>query len=278
VRVLWILTAAGLLACGEFYEVHPGEGSAIDAHVPADPDAPVDAVAPIGSDIILDFTMSSVGAGSDCVIDLSAGHHDGACDESPPSINPDGVVGSGFHFTSDPDATSHSEGFTLVPTGALTDLPQYTVSVWLRMQLPLISDYECPLNRVYDSSGGDTWQICLGPGPEGVAVFLAGTQSFAGDLGSAWTDGNYHHFALVYVAESHQLYLDGAMVGSAQGMETSSSADLISIGRDFDPNSDGSGGLMPRSGFQGDMDELRIYNRALSQDEITNLFLHPSGS
>ncbi len=76
------------------------------------------------------------------------------------------------------------------------------------------------------------------------------------------TDGLAHHYAVTVDADAgvSRLYVDGtpvAQLGSA--IATTTEGDATRFGRQFDP---------PAEHFNGELDEVRIYNHALTDDEI----------
>ncbi len=77
-----------------------------------------------------------------------------------------------------------------------------------------------------------------------------------------FSDDNWHHLAVTYSATEAKLYVDGALRASdntTNGTYTSSSTNPISVGA-------------PTNGqdryFEGEMDELRLYKRVLTHEEI----------
>ncbi len=68
----------------------------------------------------------------------------------------------------------------------------------------------------------------------------------------------WHHFAYVFDGSQNRLYIDGNQAGSSTIMPEVSSTTVFQIGRWFTGS----------EYFKGSIDELRVYNRALSQDEI----------
>jgi hypothetical protein len=82
----------------------------------------------------------------------------------------------------------------------------------------------------------------------------------------AINDGQWHHVLAVYdSAIGHKIYIDGVVDKSDSNILTavaqSASADNANIGRRADGNT-----------FNGLIDDVRIYNRALSPDEIKRLY------
>jgi hypothetical protein len=81
-----------------------------------------------------------------------------------------------------------------------------------------------------------------------------------------YSTGTWYKLAFAYDGITAKLYINGAPVASStkSAVFTDNTMDLL-IGRNQDPN-----GLFP-SWFNGVIDEIRIYNRALNQQAITQL-------
>ncbi|MCE3007409.1 MAG: LamG domain-containing protein [Bacteroidetes bacterium] len=71
-------------------------------------------------------------------------------------------------------------------------------------------------------------------------------------------DQNWHHIAFTRQGGFARLYVDGALVGSKSMPGNINSASELTLGLDVDG----------REPYQGSMDEVRIWNRALTEDEI----------
>jgi hypothetical protein len=78
------------------------------------------------------------------------------------------------------------------------------------------------------------------------------------------SDGALHHFALVVDsgAGTSRFYIDGSLVGSVNFAISTSGATNTRFGRQFDPFGEF---------FNGGIDDVRIYDHALSASEIANL-------
>ncbi|OQY97664.1 MAG: hypothetical protein B6D35_14630 [Candidatus Brocadia sp. UTAMX2] len=79
----------------------------------------------------------------------------------------------------------------------------------------------------------------------------------------AYNDNIWHHAVGVYDGSRVRLYIDGVQVASASAGTICYAAGGIAIGRDGNSNG---------SYFRGLVDGLSIYNRALSSQEISDLF------
>lgn len=103
---------------------------------------------------------------------------------------------------------------------------------------------------------------------------LWGGQSFIwhrmGEYSSCWTKkphelNRWYHVAATFDGSMHRLYVDGKLAHEAKGFFKFSRGEPIRIGAKGDETT-------PKHAFfTGDLDEVRIYNRALSGDEIVAL-------
>jgi hypothetical protein len=74
----------------------------------------------------------------------------------------------------------------------------------------------------------------------------------------------WHHLAMVWDGEALEMYVDGQSVGSSTGPSPSTDLQSIAIGGDLNFGS-------PDNLWEGAIDELRIYDRALSPADVENL-------
>jgi len=141
-----------------------------------------------------------------------------------------------------------------------------------------------------DAPWAPTILVKSGKGVDGYVILDGGQYVFAEPNGtSGWqafgvtshTVGQWHHLAYVYDSSTQQskFYKDGTEVGSLSfNMATPTSSDL-KIGYGYNT-------LNPNriDGFQGSIDDVRIYNRALSGAEIAAMLIpeiaveQPSGT
>ncbi|MDP3666621.1 MAG: HYR domain-containing protein, partial [Sediminibacterium sp.] len=107
---------------------------------------------------------------------------------------------------------------------------------------------------------------------------LNGTMTFYVNDAGTWRAaqcniiaGSWHHYAGVASATSTKIYVDGALIYTGAGISNtilSNSSSVIHIGKDVRYNV-GKPFDIPRYGNMS-IDEVRIWNRALCQDEILN--------
>jgi predicted esterase len=93
----------------------------------------------------------------------------------------------------------------------------------------------------------------------------------AQNAGPPIDDNNWHHVALVNSAGTNRLFIDGAAVGTAtaSGSANPGNLDLL-IGARRASGNTGSAQIL-----DGDLDDLRIYSRALAPAEVQLLFTGP---
>ena len=83
------------------------------------------------------------------------------------------------------------------------------------------------------------------------------------DSATTFSEGNWHHVVATYDGTSSKLYVDGSLEGQVAiaGTITPSTAPLA-IGRN---------GIQDTDRFRGSIDDVRIYDRALSAAEVAIL-------
>jgi hypothetical protein len=117
--------------------------------------------------------------------------------------------------------------------------PMYAYELTLRISSPYNGCY----GRMYDGKG--------------YMVVSSGV-----DKSDYLSDNQWHHIAFVRAAKSF-MYIDGEAVGNTDtlaGINATSNQNIL-IGKDPDPNF-----------FKGMIDELRLYNKALSADDVQHNF------
>ncbi len=103
--------------------------------------------------------------------------------------------------------------------------------------------------------------------PDGTADVFVGRPIWFGTSGVGLNDNQWHHVAVTYdsSAGNISIYIDGELAASSPG----SLSDPISTVRIGGPRSDGRAQWRR---FIGRLDEVAVYNNALSADEVKNLF------
>jgi hypothetical protein len=246
--------ALALAGCSSLYGVTPLTGGS-DA-----------AAAGSADDAILYYPLDRLLAGSNCVADASAAHaHPGICIDGleAPGVTANGHHGSAFMFDG-------SAGFVVPTDGNLANMPTFSVTAWIQIQLPATG---CPLSRPDGAgSGGDEWQLCVESSPDTIGVFNElGFGSSAYVRIAENFDSGWHHIALTWDGSNEVLYFNGSPRVTLPALPASASSELLSFGIDLDGAFATGSDPDPQAGFEGALDDVRVYQRVLLGPEIASL-------
>jgi Concanavalin A-like lectin/glucanases superfamily/Putative Ig domain/Divergent InlB B-repeat domain len=192
--------------------------------------------------------------------DLIGGHHGAFFSGTgttaiAPSVTAFGKVGGAFSF----DGTVHVR----VLDSVALKLAQITVEVWVFPTL-LSNAFQTIIAFGSSANENDTWALALSNGiPQFFShgnVLLAGPSTIPLDQ---WT-----HLAISFDGTFKRLYVNGAEVGSQGGLGAlvyNATPIPVTIGSDWAANKS-------NSRFNGLIDEVAIYNRALTSNEIADIY------
>lgn len=153
----------------------------------------------------------------------------------------------------------------------------FSLAAWVRVPTSLPFGDRMALGLVHATSSDDRFGIVLDGDASGRVCLH--TQSGIGNMNrecattavSGIADGRWHHLAAVWRDQDHrELYLDGQPVSLIStdsvpdNVVIDSLPDRLSLGR----WGDAAGGAY----FPGDMDDVAVYDRGLSAEEIQNIF------
>jgi len=199
-----------------------------------------------GADLVLHYTFDE-GAGRN-VSDLAGPYH-AQMEGSGWEWNPDGVLGGAVSFgnngrvVSDPQVWSDLSG------------NEVTVTVWLNMDPTASTPWVGHIFFAGDSFppmlAGRFWANSMTFWPNWGAWGIADTQA---DMA-----GNWHHYAFVKDGATKAIFFDGEQVFTHSDSKPIESVSAFSLGAGV-----GAG----NEPLEGSMDDFRIYNGALNQDEI----------
>lgn len=143
--------------------------------------------------------------------------------------------------------------------------------------------YTITLWAMFHSIGGGQHRIVLGMGDiESTKRVLAITTQASGSnnlwvahWGADWDTGftlslnTWYHFAVEYNGTNEKLYVNGEYYAQGGSNTFNLSPDPLVIGGSdfYDP--------LPNGPFDGKVDDVRIYTRVLSTDEITEIYNEP---
>jgi len=234
-----------LIGCGSVNAAHDAGGLA-DA-------APADAAA---TGLVAWYTMDAPALTT--VTDASGHHHDGLCGGNSGAECPlvSGSPRSGAYVFN-----GTTDMIRVHPDPELNGSAGFTVAVWINRGAATSG---CVVNKGFGTAEDNSWQACMN-GNGDVAFFSTGSGDGAAQTtsGHSLPVGEWHHVALWSNGMTKATYIDGERT-AMNDFITSFDSDDITIGADVD---DGA----IATPFTGMLDDVRIYNRALSDTEITAL-------
>jgi parallel beta-helix repeat protein len=183
----------------------------------------------------------------------------GGVDAAPVPGNLDAL-----HFASSGDLVR-------VPDDVLLRPATVTVSAWARNHgTPTSFDYV--LAKTLD--GGKASYALYTSGSGGLFFYVSDSTNFylSDDAGVSIWDGSWHHIAGIYDGFVVRLLVDGSEIGTANPGPAAIAYGTSVFNGDLSIGSYGNI-YSPLADWRGDIDEVRIYDRALSDDEVKSLYL-----
>lgn len=253
------LALALLSGCAGIFGIHepPDTGDAsVDADAGAD--------APPGDpSLLIHLPLDELGPPGKCAADVTGNRHDGACIDPQPELASGPGESQSFRFG------PKTGGIHIATAAELEERNHFTVALWLN-QDKLQALTACPINFRLGTSSSDSWQLCIGPDGTTVAYVSDGASTSSVVFTSQPAAGTWSHVALVYAGGTMTVYLNGALAGeptTGASIDYQSNGEIL-IGTDLD---EGPSDLH----FDGDVDDVRFYNRALPQTELQDLAAMP---
>ena len=205
-------------------------------------------------DLIAHFRLDE--PGPPMYVDTSGGHLGTCVDPRCPIATPGRIGNGAAHFDGIDDRIDIAGADEFDGTQA------FTVALWLLADaLPAVSD-GCPAGKRVGLSNRNSWQLCLHQ--TGQLVFWSSEQNLDPITSPAPISvGAWHHVAMRWDGTTKILSIDGIDV-AARATVIQFDSGPIFIGSDVDIG-------LTKAPFGGAVDDVRIYNRALSSAEITML-------
>ena len=186
---------------------------------------------------------------------------------------PKGKTGGAYTF--DGNAGIHVSGLSFPDR-------KYTVSGWIRTDRAAVAeDYRMWVGQLDGSgssfqlflvdgrnlpNGPTSNPLKLGPNSPYWIVWSGGTGLVSlGAPDANFRDGNWHMATVTYEKEDQRIYADGVLAATSKcaGALPPNSTEIVIGGMDFGPY---------RHPWIGDIDEVMIFDRVLSADEIRSVF------
>lgn len=201
------------------------------------------------------------------VIDRSGqGNNGGFYNAATSSVKTVGKIGQAMTFDGVDD-------FIKIPDSSLYDnTTTLTVSVWMKASVADATTSFPMLSKTRSVSGFAGWILYRDSSEKIIFYLHDGSTSRSVASTNTFADKLWHHVVGVYNGTDARLYIDGVLAATP-GAFTSALQDnarSLCIGRT--PGNDNNCGSVISS-FAGTLDDVRIYNRALSASEVQNLYM-----
>lgn len=174
----------------------------------------------------------------------------------------EGVVGEAFYF----DGTNAG---VLVPNSASLKPSQFTLEAWVQVDQLYSSYYQSNLQAIiYTQNSSTNAGYALGVNEFGNFEFIMARAS-SGAVGvqssTLISPGQYYHVAATYDGSTASLYVNGELEGQI----------YVGFAPDYGAGPIFFGTAATNAGvydFNGELDEIAIYQRALSQSEVATIY------
>lgn len=159
--------------------------------------------------------------------------------------------------------------YLTVPDRESLDLTNtFTLVAWINTNVEQIS-FARVLSREQSGRGNRQYNLGFTRGGRRVRAVVDTTETESVEVtgNSDRTDGNWHHVVVTFdAAEAFRLYVDGSRVDqtSVTAPTVSRASDVVFGGIAHTPDQN--------LQYAGKLDDVRVYDRALSADEVSNLY------
>lgn len=160
-----------------------------------------------------------------------------------------------------------SNGYAQLPNGLLDTTSDFTIATWVKL------DSKTPWARVFDfgKGTGSYMMFTVRDAQNNIRFDIAnaGTTNSLVAPGDLIKTGIWHHIAIAQRGSNARLFIDGIEVANSSAFSLRANQLAPTTA-----NYIGKSQFVADSYLDGAVDDLRIYNRALSRFEITNLISH----
>jgi pimeloyl-ACP methyl ester carboxylesterase len=198
--------------------------------------------------------------------DSSGNSRHGTVQHSPTTVA--GRSGSALHFIGQTEVDWGTNGdHILLPSLPLQSTPSYTLALWAKEESILLN------GEIYIGygSGGEGFVGIGSDGPNGgpfkISFSVNGNDSTRIKIPIRQGDAlRFVHYALTYTSGHVRAYRDGVLVGTTNAT-TVVYGSTAAIARHW-----WASGTRTSSRYTGALDDVRVYNRALSAQDVVQLF------
>jgi autotransporter-associated beta strand protein len=212
--------------------------------------------------------------------DISGHNNNGTSVGSPTLPTDTPIVGGGYlHVSSDTTLS-----YNYVTLGKPSDLQfgssvNFSVAFWVRQAFSDIGT-NLPFFASTVGSIGPNLGFCFAPGLTSLStpnggwaweIYDGAHQDYATGDPSSISDGNWHHLAFVFDRTANvTTYLDGQQADSRSDAYLAASIDS---GNNINIGQDATGTFVVPAATQGDLDDLGVWRRTLTQLEVSGMYL-----
>ena len=162
--------------------------------------------------------------------------------------------------------------YVRLPHTMLQGVGDFTISFWARIAVLHASGQHCVISGARSDAGNNELLVCFMP-PTNAWVLYVTNQTYAFGPSQVMRDLDWHHVVALRKGNIGCLYLDNAQMGDSVTVSTTA-LNLATGGLLLGQDQDRVGGeFQAIQSLAGDLDNLRIYNRALTAAEIYALFV-----
>lgn len=228
---------------------------------PSDPDAAAIADAPaadadpVASGLLVWLPMDD--DPGDGVDNRGTASDRATCSSTCPDLT-SAVRGGGLEFDGIDDALRVADDVALhLPTG--------TLAAWVRPRVAPVAGFQMFLAKPFGPTSANSWE-CFFQALTPLVLGVGGDGGAEAYLGTAWVGGvgTWVHVAFTWTASASALHVDGVVVSTGTGLVPAYDAHPLVVGADEDD------GVVDQF-FQGALDDVRIYDRALTAAEVAVL-------
>jgi FlaG/FlaF family flagellin (archaellin) len=179
--------------------------------------------------------------------------------------NYDGTIYGAARITGKSGNALHFDGNDYVEiNNRIIEKYPFTIEVWLKTTS---SGSQAVVNLANSDVTNSYYGIDIASG--GVVRSVARNPNSLYINGVQINDGQWHHIVAVYSSSgSRTLYVDGVLNGTSSSSSTfNTNSNRWTFGR--------WGSSKPGNYFSGDIDDVRLYNRALNSTEVQQLYMNP---
>ena len=139
---------------------------------------------------------------------------------------------------------------------------EITIAAWFTLE-------NIHTSNIYMLTKGSAYQITSNGTSDGIRFYMSGLSTTILTTSTPVMDGKWHHLAVTYdsAAQERIIYIDGIPVAddTPSGSISTNNEELIIAGR-IDENQ-----TYDKRGWDGRLDDVRLYNTALTENEVRSL-------